>query len=414
MDIKREPRKNHKRYVMIGAGVLVLTIVTVALARMEPAAPTVDRATIWTDTVERGTMVRQVRGPGTLVPERIRWISSVSAGRVERVHVRPGREVTPETILLEIVNPDVQIEALQAERQLTDAHAQLVNLRTTLANDRLTQRSLVAQVRAEYLSAQRTAESNEFLAEKGLIAQPELISSRERAEALATRLETEQDRLQVIESSMEERIRSQQQQIARHAEVVASQRNRVESMVVRAGVEGVVTELNLQEGQWVTPGQPLARIVQPGELKAVLRIPEVQAKDMAIGQRARIDTRNGIVDGHVMRIDPAVENGAVNVDVALEGELPRGARPDLSVDGTIEVERLEDVLYVGRPAYGQAESTVGLFRILPRGDEAVRVPVRLGRSSVNTIEIHEGLEEGDVVILSDLSAYDENDRIRIR
>lgn len=414
MDIQREPRKNRKRYVMAGVAVLVLTIVTVALARMEPAAPTVDRATIWTDSVVRGTMLRQVRGPGTLVPERIRWISSVNAGRVERVHVRPGREVTPETILLEIVNPDVQIEALQAERQLTDAHAQLVNLRTTLANDRLTQRSLVAQVRAEYLSAQRTAESNEFLAEKGLIAQPELISSRERAEALATRFETEQDRLEVIETSMQERIRSQLQQIARLGEVVGSHRNRVESMVVRAGVEGVVTELNLQEGQWVTPGQTLARIVQPGQLKAVLRIPEVQAKDIAIGQPAAIDTRNGIIDGHVMRIDPAVENGAVNVDIALEGELPRGARPDLSVDGTIEVERLDAVLYLGRPAYGQAESTVGLFKLLPGGNEAVRVPVRLGRSSVNTIEVIEGLQEGDVVILSDLSAYDDHDRIRVR
>lgn len=414
MDIKREPQKNRKRYILAGVGIATLAVVTVALANLDPAAPTVDRATIWTDSVVRGTMLRQVRGPGTLVPERIRWISSVSAGRVERVHVRPGAEVTPETILLEILNPDVQIEALQAERQATDAEGQLVNLRTTLANDRLTQKSLVAQVQADYLNAQRTAESNEFLAERGLIAQPELISSRERAEALATRYEAEQERLGVTENAMQERIRAQQQQVARMREVAASHRNRVEAMVVRAGVEGVVTELQLEEGQWVSPGQMLARVVQPGQLKAVLRIPEVQAKDIAIGQSAKIDTRNGVIDGSVMRIDPAVENGAVSVDVMLEGELPRGARPDLSVDGTIEVERLDDVLYVGRPAYGQAESTVGLFKLLPNGDEALRVPVRLGRSSVNTIEVVEGLEEGDVVILSDLSAYDDDDRIRVR
>lgn len=414
MDIQREKKPKHKRYALIAAVGAVFVAVTVALANLEPAAPTVDRATIWTDSVKRGTMLRQVRGPGTLVPEKIRWISSVSAGRVEHVHVRPGREVTPETILLEILNPDVGIEALQAERQLSDAQAQIVNLRTTLANERLTQKALVAQVRAEYLSAKRTAESNEFLAEKGLIAQPELISSRERAEALATRLETEHERLAVTEGAMQERIRAQRQQVQRLREVAASQRDRVDAMVVRAGVEGVVTELTLQEGQWVTPGQTLARIVQPGQLKAVLRIPEVQAKDIAIGQPAKIDTRNGVVDGRVTRIDPAVENGAVNVDVMLEGELPRGARPDLSVDGTIEVDRLDDVLYVGRPAYGQAESTVGLFKVLPGGSEAVRVPVRLGRSSVNTIEIVEGLEHGDVVILSDLSAYDASDRIRLR
>lgn len=414
MDIKREPRTNRKRYILGAAGVMVLLIVTVALAQLEPAAPTVDRATAWTDTVQRGTMLRQVRGPGTLVPERIRWISSVTSGRVEAVHVMPGREVQPETVLMEILNPDVRIEALQAESQLTDAMAQLVTLRTTMANDRLTQKSLVAQVQAEYLSARRTAESNEFLADRGLIAEPELISSRERADALATRLEAEQERLGVTEAALQERIRSQQQQIERLRQVAASQRDRVGAMVVRAGVEGVVTELTLQEGQWVTPGQTLARVVQPGRLKAVLRIPEVQAKDIAVGQPAKIDTRNGIIDGRVMRIDPAVENGAVNVDVMLEGELPRGARPDLSVDGTIEVERLDDVLHVGRPAYGQAESTVGLFRLMPGGDEAVRVPVRLGRSSVNTIEIVEGLEEGDVVILSDLSAYDDSDRIRLR
>lgn len=414
MDIPREPAPKHRRYLLIAAGVAAVVLVTVALAQLQPAAPAVDRATIWTDTVQHGTMVRQVRGPGTLVPEKIRWISSVSAGRVERIDVRPGAEVTPETVLLEISNPDVRIESLQADRQLTDAAAQLVNLRSTLASDRLTQKATVAQVQADYLGARRTAENNEVLAEKGLISQPELASSRERADALATRLEAERERLEIVESATQERIRAQAQQIERLREVSSFQRTRVGAMVVRAGVGGTVTELPLEEGQWVNPGQTLARIVQPGRLKAVLRIPEVQAKDIAIGQPAKIDTRNGVIDGRVTRIDPAVEDGSVRVDVTLEGELPRGARPDLSVDGTIEIERLEDVLYVGRPAYGQAQSTVGLFKLLPDGSEAVRVPVRLGRSSVNTIEITSGLEEGDVVILSDLSSFDAADRIRVR
>lgn len=414
MDIQRERVPNRRRYVLIAAAAAVVVLVTVALAQLDPAAPTVDRATIWMDTVERGTMIRQVRGPGTLVPEQIRWISSVSAGRVERIDVRPGAEVTPETILLEIRNPDVQIESLQADRQLTDAASQLVTLRTTLANEKLSQRSTVAQVEADYLNARRTAENNEALAELGLISEPELVSSRERAEALATRLAAERERLEIIDGAMAQRIRAQAQQIERLREVATFQRSRVESMVVRAGVSGIVTELTLEEGQWVNPGQTLARIVQPSRLKAVLRIPEVQARDLAIGQAAQIDTRNGIIDGRIGRIDPAVENGAVRVDVLLDGELPRGARPDLSVDGTIEIERLEDVLYVGRPAYGQAESTVGLFKLQPGGGEAVRVPVRLGRSSVSTIEIISGLREGDIVILSDLSSFDAADRIRLR
>lgn len=414
MDIQRERVPNRRRLVIIAAAAAVVVLVTVALTQLEPAAPTVDRATVWTDTVQRGTMIRQVRGPGTLVPEQIRWISSVSAGRVERIDVRPGAEVTPGTILLEILNPDVQIESLQADRQLTDAAAQLVNLRTTLANEKLSQRSTVAQVEADYLNAKRTAENNEALAKLGLISEPELVSSRERALALATRLAAERERLEIIDGAMAQRVHAQAQQIERLREVATFQRSRVESMVVRAGVSGIVTELTLEEGQWVTPGQTLARIVQPGRLKAVLRIPEVQAKDLAIGQAAKIDTRNGIIDGRIGRIDPAVESAAVRVDVLLEGELPRGARPDLSVDGTIEIERLDDVLHVGRPAYGQAESTVGLFRLQPGSGEAVRVPVRLGRSSVSTIEIVSGLREGDVVILSDLSSFEAVDRMRLR
>lgn len=414
MDIPRDTGPNYKRYALIALAVVGVVAVTVALARLEPAPPTVERATVWIDTVERGTMVRRVRGPGTLVPEQIRWISSVTAGRVERIEVQPGQEVEPRTVLLQVLNPDVEVRALQAERQLTDAEAQLVNLRTSLAEQRLTQQANVAQVEADYLNARRTAENNEVLAERGLISEPELISSRERANALQTRLETERERLGVIENAMEERIRAQGQQIERLRSIAQFQRERVESMLVRAGVEGVVVEMPLEEGQWVNPGQSLARIVQPGPLKAEVRIPETQATELAIGQPAMVDTRNDTIPGSVMRIDPAAEGGTVTVDIRLDGELPASARPNLSVDGTIEVDRLEDVLYVGRPAYGQPRSTVGLFKLLPDDEEAVRVQVRLGRSSVNTIRILNGLEQGEQVILSDMSAWDDVDRVRLR
>ena len=316
-------------------------------------------------------------------------------------------------MLLELSNPDVAQETLEAQRQLVAAQAEVVNLRASLENQRLNQEATVATVRSEQREAQRQVEANEEMARRELISEMDLARSRDRAEELKERLAIEQQRLQFIKESMRAQMAAQQAQVERLEGITEFQRQQTESMRVKAGTRGVLRELPLQEGQWVNPGGNLAVVVQPGKLKAELRIPETQARDVTIGQLAAIDTRNGIIAGRVVRIDPAVENGTVTVDVALQGPLPRGARPDLSVDGTIEIERLEDVLYVGRPAYGQAESTVGLFKVVD-GDEAIRQNVRLGRSSVNTIEVVEGLQQGDIVILSDMSQWDNADRVRLQ
>lgn len=414
MDVPRQNVRKSRRWIYAGVALAVVLLGTVALARLEPAAPTVERATIWTDTVQRGPMVREVRGPGTLVPERTRWISAVTAGRVERSPVEPGSTVGPETVLLELSNPDVQLQALAAEQQLAAAEAELASLRSTLENQRLGQEAAVAAVRAESREAARKAETDAALVARELIPRVEAANSRESAQETAERLEIERQRLDVFSRSTRSQIAAQQAQIERLRETVEFQRRQREAMQVRAGAAGVLQELALEVGQWATPGATLAKVIEPGRLKAVLRIPETQARDVAVGQPAAIDTRNGVVQGRVTRIDPAVENGTVTVDVALTGPLPRGARPDLSVDGTIQIERLDDVLFVGRPAYGQPESTVGLFRIAPDGESAVRVPVQLGRSSVNTVEIRGGLQPGDVVILSDMSQWDSADRVRLR
>ncbi|UCC50005.1 MAG: HlyD family efflux transporter periplasmic adaptor subunit [Gemmatimonadota bacterium] len=414
MDIPREPRGKKRRWVYLGAGIVTIVVITVALSRLGPAAPSVDKSTIWTDVVKRGEMVRRVRGPGTLVSEQIRWIAALTAGRVERILVEPGAEVDSATVLLLLSNPDVEIQALEAQRQLTAERARLVDLRTMLENQRLAQEALVATVRAQYLEAERTIRNNEELAEKGLISQIELQNSRDRAVELQTRLDIEQRRLGVITDAEESQLAAQQAQVDRLRSIAEFKENLVASMSVVSGVSGVLAELPLEEGQWVRPGDNLARVVQPGRLKAEVRIPETQARDVAVGQVSLIDTRNDTIAGRVVRIDPAVASGSVTVDVRLEGPLPKEARPDLSIDGTIEIERLSDVLYVGRPVYGQANSLVGLFKVVENGNAAVRVTVRLGRSSVNTIEIVEGLVEGDEVILSDMSAWENHDRVRLR
>ena len=414
MDIPREKTRSNKRYVYGGLAVLALVLATVALSRLDPSAPVVDRATIWMDTVERGTMLREVRGPGTLVPEQIRLIPAVTAGRVERRHLQPGTEVTPETVILELSNADVQRELLEAERQLTAAEAQYVSIRSTLENQELNQESIVAQTRSQYREAQRQVEANEALAAQQLIAPMELQRSRDTAEELAERLEIERKRLESLRGSREPQVAAQRSQVARLREIVAFQRGLVESMRVVAGVAGVLQELPLEEGQWVTPGMLLARVVQPGRLKAELRIPETQATEVVVGLDAVIDTRNGLIDGRVVRMDPSVQNGTVTVDVALEGELPRGARPDLSIEGTIQIDRLEDVVYMGRPAFGQANSTVGLFVLSDDRSEATRVQVRLGAGSVNQVQVLDGLSEGDVVILSDMSNSESAERVRLR
>lgn len=417
MDIPRPSAARRRRlrrvlYGLIGLGAIVL--ITVGVSRLKPAAPTVERATVWIDTVRRGPMLRQVRGLGTLVPEKIRWIPAITEGRVERRLVQPGAVVKVETVLLELSNPELEQAALEAEMQLKAAEAEYTNLRVQLESQLLTQQAQAAAVQAEYRQAKLQAEANEELAKDRLISELMLKLSKVRAEELAARFEIEQKRSSILSESVKAQLAAQQARVEQLRALFELRRSQVEALRVRAGIGGVLQQVLVEVGQQVTPGTNLARVADPTRLMAQIRIAETQAKDIQIGQQASIDTRNGVVPGHVIRIDPAVQNGTVTVDVALEGPLPKGSRPDLSVDGTIEIERLDDVLYVGRPAFGQERSVVGLFKLVNGGKEAVRVRVKLGRSSVNTIEILDGLHSGDQVILSDMSAWDAFDRIRLK
>jgi HlyD family secretion protein len=414
VDVARKKPRSRKRWILGTTGVAALALSGVALGRMEPAAPSVERANVWTDTVRRGDMVRQVRGPGTLVAEDIRWVSVVTPGRIERKLVEPGTKVDAGTVIVEISNPDAERQTLEARRQLAAAVAELATLRSNLENQRLTQEGSVAQVTSDFNEAQRQIRTAEALAAQNLTSPQELAKARDRAGELRTRLDVERRRLQFMGSSLRSQVDAQEKQVAMLRTLAAFQQQQMEAMKVRAGTAGVLQELPVEMGQWVNSGATLAKVVQPGRLKAVLRIPETQAKDLTVGQIAGIDTRNGVVRGHVTRIDPASQNGTVGVDVTLDGPLPQGARPDLSVDGTIDIERLHDVLYVGRPGFGQPESTVGMFRLTPDGKQATRVSVRLGRGSASTVEVAGGLKPGDVVILSDMSQYDSADRVRLQ
>ena len=421
MDIARAPvKKTRRRLIYIVSGVAGIAAITLALSRLEPAAPSVERSTLWIDSVRQGTMVRQVRAPGTLVPEHIRLVAAITAGRIEQLPIRPGTPVTKNTVILELSNPDVQLESLEAQRQLTAAEGELLNLRTALSTNRLQQESAVAAIRTQYQEAERNLAVYSALEQKKLASENEIKLARDRATELKARLAIEQERLKVLDQAEQRQIALQQAQVERLRNITAFQQERVNSMKVTAGEDGVLTELGGQQtgqlelGQWVNPGFILAKVAQPGRLKAVLRVPETQAKDVVLGQPTSIDTRNGIVAGRVIRVDPASQNGTVGVEVALEGALPRGARPDLSVDGTIEIERLTNVLYVGRPAYGQAESVVGLFKLDPESNTATRTNVKLGRSSVNTIEVVQGLAVGDKVIISDMTAWDNVDKVRLK
>ena len=414
MDIPRPPKSNTRRYLYAAGALAGLVLVTVALSRLDRAAPTVDASTLWIDTVARGEMLRQVRGPGTLVPEQIRWIAAVTAGRVERKHVEPGAKVSATTVLVELSNPDVELQALEAQRQLTESEASFVNLRASLETQRLNQQSVIASMRSEYLDAKRVLEVAEGLATKQLIATTDLQRAKDKVEELEARTAIERERLRVHTDAMAAQLEVQRSQIGRLREILAFRRQQVASMRVIAGANGVLQELPLEVGQWAMSGTTLAKVVEPGRLKAVLNVPETQAKDVAIGQRALIDTRNGVIEGRVTRIDPAARSGTVTVDVALDGTLPPGARPDLTVDGTIEIERLPNALHVGRPAYGQANAAVELFRLEPDGRTATRVRVQFGRGSVSAIEVIDGLREGDRIILSDLSQYDDQPRLKLR
>jgi HlyD family secretion protein len=410
--------KKIKRAVYGVMFVLAASAVTLGLSRMSPAAPGVDGGTLWPDTVKRGEMLRQVRGQGTLVPEEVRWIPATSDGVIEQLEARAGDTVTPNSIILVMSNPDVRQRAQDAELQLKGAEADLLNLRATLQNDLLSQQTQQFTVESEYNKAKLEYEANQELAKDGLIADLILKRSQFTAQDLASKTQMEKKKVEGNARSAEARIAAQQARVDQYRVAFELRRKQVEELNVRAGVAGVVQQVPVQAGQRVSPGTILAKVAEPGRLKAEVQIPETQVRDVAVGQMASIDTRTGIIPGQVIRIDPAAVNGTVKVEVQLNGEYPKGVRPDLSVDGTIEVERLSDVMYVGRPAYGQPDSTVGMFKCLStdpqcRNGEAIRVQVKLGRSSVNTIEVKEGLQVGERVILSDMSAWDAYDRLRI-
>lgn len=423
MDVPRSPefaKKKKLRRVVFGVVALVVgVLVTVGLAQLKPAAPTVEAATTWRDTVKRGSILRQVRGPGTLVPEDIRWVTAATEATVERIVTLPSANViAADTVILEMKDERVQQELLDADYQLRAAEADLLSLKVRLNNELLEQQSQAANIQSLYHRARIQAEANEQLSKDGLQSAVITRMSKVEAEELANRHQIEQERLKIRAGSTEAQIAAEQARVSQRRALYELRRSQADALKVRAGIEGVLQVVPVQVGQRVASGTNLARVAVPGRLKAELRIPETQAKDIEIGLKAVVDTRNGEVEGRVARIDPAAQNGTVLVDVAFTAALPRGARPDLSVDGTVELEQLENVLYVGRPAFGQEQGSVSLFKITegtqeaPR--EAHRVQVRLGRSSVNTVEILEGLNVGDVVILSDMSAWDGRDRIRLR
>jgi len=414
MDIARTPPKRLGRTVGIGVGVVAVVAVSLLVSRLEPAVPTVARSAVLIDSVRRGDVVREVRGPGTLVPERIRWITAQTSARVERLLSEAGQAVEAGDLLLDLSNPDLQIQTMQAEQQVRQAQIDLLNLRTNLRSQLLTQEGVVASTRTQYVSAAQEAHAADSLVKLRLISDFELRNRKAQADEFTTRLRIEQERLVLMEQAIDSQIAVQGAQVVQLQAIAANQQARLRSLQVRAPEAGVLQDLTLQAGQWVPEGTTLAKVVQPGALKAVLRIPESQAKDVALGQSAVVDTRNGLVRGVVARKDPAALGGTVTVDVALTGPLPPGAVPDVNVDGTIEIQTLRDILYSGRPAFGQGTGLVGLFKLEPSGDYAVRVPVELGRNSVNTIEILRGLALGDRIILSDMSSYVNADRVRIK
>ena len=407
-------RAKKLRRIVYGTGfAVVILLITVGVSRLEPAAPRVDRDTVYMSTVERGSMLRQVRGTGTLVPEQIRWITAITSGTVEQIVIRPGAEVTPDTVIVELSNPELEQQALEARLQLDAALARYESQQVELRIQELTQQASLKTIESELSQAEYEAELDEELFRDNLVSELQVRQKQSRVSELRIRQEIEQQRLEIQADSTRATLAAEQADVDRLQTIYQLRQDQVSDLRVRAGNTGILQEVPLEEGQSVTPGTNLARVGDPTRLKAELRIAETQAKDIQIGQPAAIDTRNGVIPGHVIRIDPAVQQGTVTVDVALDGELPRGARPDLTVDGTIELERLENVIYVGRPVFGQEQSVVSLFKLDPESDHAVRTRVSLGRSSVNDIEVLEGLEPGDQVVLSDMSQWDAFDRVRL-
>jgi HlyD family secretion protein len=418
MDIQRpdiKKRKIRRQWIAGGIGVVAFAAAAFAVSRLKPAAPTVDRATVWTDTVKQGPLLRQVRGPGSLVPreDRIRLIPAETEATVVRIRVLPGAKVEPNTVLMDLVDPTVQQELLDAQLQLKAAQTDLMNVKAKLDSDLMTQKAAAATVSADFQQAKLQAQTDKSLYDLGVISGLTYNASKGKADELTTRDSIEKQRLAVNEKAIETQIAVQQTKVAQAQALLGLKQKQQDALSVKAGISGVLVDLPHQVGEHVAPGTTLAKVVQPDQLKASLKIAETQARDIQIGQPSEIDTHNGVIEGKVMRIDPAVVNGTVTVDVELNGALPQGARPDLSVDGTIDLDRMTNVLFVGRPAFGNENSTITLFKLSPDGKTAVRVPVKVGKASVNAIQVIEGLQSGDTVILSDMSRWDNTDRIRL-
>jgi HlyD family secretion protein len=417
MDIQRPSNaraKKIRRILYACVAAIFLAGVTFGVSRLRPAAPAVDKATIWTDEVKRGPMVRDVRGIGTLVPEDIEWIPAQTDSRVDKIVLHPGAIVKPDSIIIELSDPILQRETLDAEYQLKAAQADLESLKVTINSDLLNQKSAAASVRSEYEQSKIQHAVDKQLHEQGVGADVTEQLSRVKEQQLAVRAQLEDDRTKNAEDSAGARLQAQQSKVDQQRALYDLKKSELDALHVRAGISGVLQVVPVEVGQHVKPGDNVARVADPKRLKAEIKIPETQAKDVIPGQPATVDTRNGIVKGLVSRVDPSVQNGTVTVDVQFSDPLPLGARPDLSVDGTIELENLKDVLFVGRPVHGQSDSTIGLFKLVDDGSEAVRINVKLGKSSVNSVEILDGLKVGDKVILSDMSSMDNFDRIRLR
>ena len=418
MDIQRpDIKKKKQRQQLIVGGVVLLILAAAAffVSRLKPAAPTVDRATVWTDTVKQGPLLRQVRGPGSLVPreDRIRLIPAETEATVVRIRVLPGAKVDPNTVLMDLVDPTVQQELLDAQLQLKAAQTELMNVKAKLQSDLMTQKAGAATVSADFNQAKLQSQTDKSLYDLGVISGLTYNASKGKADELTTRDGIEKQRLVVNEKAIETQVAVQQTKVEQAQAMLALKQKQQDALSVKAGISGVLSDMPHQVGEHVAPGTTLAKVIQLDQLKASLKIAETQARDIQIGQPSEIDTHNGVIQGKVMRIDPAVVNGTVTVDVELAGALPQGARPDLSVDGEIDLDRLQNVLYVGRPAFGNENSTISLFKLGPDGKGAVRVPVKVGKASVNAIQVIEGLQSGDTVILSDMSRWDNTDRIRL-
>ena len=418
MDIKRPPKSKLKKKIrtalMIVVGLAAIGGITFGLTRLKPAAPPLDPSTAVIDTVKRGEMVRDVRGNGTLVPQVTRWVPAPADGRVENILLQAGVEVSPETVIVELSNPQLEQQATDADFQVKASEADEQNLRVKLESDTMTQKAAIATINAQYSQAKLQLDADEGLAKQGYLPELQLKISRVAVQDLANRLKVEQERLAVNAKSTKAQLNAAASRLQQLRVMAKLRRDQVEALKVRAGTGGVLQQVSVQVGQQVTPGLNIARVADPASLKAVLRVAETQIKDVRIGQSVLVDTRNGVIQGTVSRIDPAAREGTFDVDASLVGPLPPSARPDLSVDGTIELERLKDVLKVGRPAFGQANQTIGMFVLTPDGSEAVRTKVTLGRNSVSTVEILDGLKEGDKVIISDTSALDSYNRIRLK